>query len=155
VSRGRAAEEARASWDEKQANEAVRARRLGDSATSVADVLERVQLEARVADRRMARRALEQRGGRHFDHAAGWPVSGQSPSRLSASSCRAIPLCLLARSSPRRVPRILYVVYSFSAFRCRPATQGDKRDQRDRSDPSGAVEVFGRSASAVVCGPAL
>ena len=77
------------------------------------------------------------------------------PSRLSASSCRAIPLCLFARSSPRRVPRILYVVYSFSAFRCRPATQGDKRDQRDRSDPSGAVEVFGRSASAVVCGPAL
>jgi len=74
-----AAEEARASWDEKQANEAVRARRLGDSATSVADVLERVQLKARVADRRMARRALEQRGGRHFDHAVGWPVSGQSP----------------------------------------------------------------------------
>jgi hypothetical protein len=77
------------------------------------------------------------------------------PSRLSASSCRAIPLCLFARSSPRRVPRILYVVYSFSAFRCRPATQADKRDQRDRSDTSGAVEVFGRSASAVVCGPAL
>jgi len=155
VSRGRAAEEARASWDEKQANEAVRARRLGDSATSVADVLERVQLEARVADRRMP-------GGPSSSEAAvisTTPRGGLSParvpSRLSASSCRAIPLCLFARSSPRRVPRILYVVYSFSAFRCRPATQGDKRDQRDRSDPSGAVEVFGRSASAVVCGPAL